>query len=154
MDLWGISRKKAVIINLLGITILSVPCALGFNVLSAIEPLGPGTNIMDLEDFLVSNNLLPIGSLVYLLFCVSKNGWGFDNFLNEANAGEGIKFPKVFRIYMTYILPLIVVGIYLKGYWDYFSDKGWQYLVVWMGVAVAILFFVSWIVFSKKKEKN
>ena len=77
-----------------------------------------GKNIMDLEDFLVSNNLLPLGSLVYLLFCVTRYGWGWDNFLKEANTGEGIKFPggKAFKFYLTYILPLVVLFIFVQGY--------------------------------------
>ena len=85
----GLVKNKAVIVNIILITVLSVTCILGFNVLSDITPLGAGTNIMDLEDFLVSNNLLPLGSLVYLLFCTRKNGWGWDNFMAEANAGVG-----------------------------------------------------------------
>ena len=94
IDLWGWSRKKAVLINIVAIMLLSLPCILGFNVLSDIQPLGPGTNIMDLEDFLVSNNLLPMGSLVYLLFCTTRNGWGWDKFIEEANSGKGMGFPR------------------------------------------------------------
>ena len=71
---------------------------------------------MDLEDFIVSNNLLPLGSLVYLLFCVSKYGWGWKNFTDEANAGKGVRFPKWIRVYVTYILPLIVLVIFVQGY--------------------------------------
>lgn len=116
MDLWGFSRKKAVIMNLFLIIILALPCALGFNLWSGFMPLGAGSNIMDLEDFIVSNNLLPLGSLVYLFFCVTRYGWGWDNFLNEANTGKGIKFPKWLRIYVTFILPLIVLFIFVQGY--------------------------------------
>ena len=78
-----------------------------------------GKNIMDIEDFLVSNNLLPIGSLVYLLFCVTRYGWGWDNFIKEANTGAGIKFPtnRIIRVYLTFILPLIVLFIFVQGYW-------------------------------------
>ena len=71
---------------------------------------------MDLEDFIVSNNLLPLGSLVYLLFCVSKYGWGWKNFTTEANTGKGVRFPKWIRVYVTYILPLIVLVIFVQGY--------------------------------------
>ena len=78
--------------------------------------MGPGSNIMDIEDFIVSNNLLPLGSLVYLLFCVSKYGWGWKNFLTEANTGKGMKFPKWIRFYVTFILPLIVLAIFVQGY--------------------------------------
>ena len=116
IDLWGFSRKKAVIMNIFIIIILSLPCALGFNVLSGITPFGAGSNIMDLEDFIVSNNLLPLGSLVYLFFCVTRYGWGWDNFLNEANTGKGMKFPKWIRIYVTYILPIIVIFLFVQGY--------------------------------------
>ena len=123
MDIGGWSRKKAVGVNFVLITVLSLQAILGFNVLSGIQPLGEGSNIMDMEDFLVSSNLLPLGSLVFVLFCVRKNGWGFENFLKEANKGEGIKFPHWIRLYMQYILPLIVVIIYLKGYYDMFSGK-------------------------------
>lgn len=151
MDLWGWKRKKAVAVNIVAIIVLSMPCVLGFNVLSGIQPLGPGSNIMDLEDFLVSNNLLPLGSLVYLTFCTMRNGWGWEKFQKEVNSGDGMRFPKKLRWYMTYVLPLIVVVIYLKGYYDMFSSKGLVYLMPWMTVAVVLLGFVGWIVFSKKK---
>lgn len=116
IDLWGWSRKKAVLINIVLIILLSVPCVLGFNVLSGIQPLGAGSNIMDLEDFIVSNNLLPLGSLVYLLFCVTKVGWGWDNFLEEANTGKGAKFPKWIRGYVTYVLPIVILFVLVQGY--------------------------------------
>lgn len=152
MDLWAWERKKAVIFNMITITLLTIPCILGFNVLSGIQPLGPGTNIMDLEDFLVSNNLLPLGSLIYLLFCVKKNGWGWDNFIKEANCGDGFQFPIALRFYMTYILPFIIIIIYLKGYYDMFQPKGMNYLIPWMGVAFAFLGIIGWLAFSNKKE--
>ena len=98
--------------------VLSIPCILGFSVWSGFQPLGAGTNIMDLEDFIVSNNILPLGSVVYLLFCTHKNGWGWKNFIQEANSGDGLKFPAKVRFYMTHILPWVVVVIYLKGYYD------------------------------------
>lgn len=120
MDLTSCSRAKAVVINLIAIVILSLPCILGFNVLSGFQPLGAGSNVLDLEDFIVSNNLLPLGSLVYLLFCTSRYGWGWKKFCEEANAGEGIKFPKWTRIYVSYILPLIVLFIFVQGYWSKF----------------------------------
>lgn len=121
IDLTGCSRKKAVIYNMIAIIILSMPCVLGFNVLSGFTPLGEGSTILDLEDFIVSNNLLPLGSLVYLLFCTSRYGWGWKNFTEEANAGKGIKFPKWARIYVTYILPIIVLFIFVQGYISKFS---------------------------------
>ena len=120
MDLTGCSRKKAVLVNLIAIILLSLPCILGFNLWSGFQPLGAGKNILDLEDFLVSNNLLPIGSLVYLLFCTSKIGWGWKNFTKEANTGEGLKFPKWARLYVSYVLPVIVLFIFIQGYWSMF----------------------------------
>lgn len=115
MDFWSCSRKKACIINGILMFVLSLPCALGFNVLSGIQPLGSGTSIMDLEDFLVSNLLLPGGSLIFILFCVSRYGWGWDNFVQEANAGKGLKIKKWMRGYMTYVLPVIVAVILILG---------------------------------------
>ena len=159
MDLFGVSRKKAVAVNIVLIIALSMPAILGFNVLSGIEPLGAGSGIMDLEDFLVSNNLLPLGSLVYLMFCTRENGWGWDNFIQEANTGNGKKFPLFVRGYVTYVIPILIVVIYLKGYWDMFAPKAAaennpMLLIGWMCVAVAFLIFIGWITFSgKKKEK-
>ena len=115
MDLTGASRKKVVIANIFIMILLSLPCALGFNVWSGFEPLGAGTGIMDLEDFLVSNLLLPIGSLVFLLFCTTRYGWGWDKFVEEANTGKGLKVPKWTRWYLTYVLPIIVVAIFVIG---------------------------------------
>ncbi len=114
MDLWNWSRKKAVLVNIVAITLLSIPCVLGFNVWSNV--LIFGFSIMDFEDFMVSNNLLPLGSLVYLFFCVSRYGWGWDNFMAEVNMGKGMKFPKWIRFYVTYILPFIVLFIFVQGY--------------------------------------
>ena len=93
-----------------------MPCILGYSVWSFIQPLGAGSTVLDLEDFLVSNNLLPLGSLVYLAFCTTRYGWGWDNFLKEANTGAGVKFPKAVRYYVTYIVPLIVLWIFIRGY--------------------------------------
>lgn len=153
MDIGGWSRKKAVGVNFVLITVLSLPAILGFNVLSGIQPLGEGSNIMDMEDFLVSSNLLPLGSLVFVLFCVRKNGWGFENFLKEANKGEGIKFPHWIRLYMQYILPLIVVIIYLKGYYDMFSGKSTAVFVSWMCFAVLLLFVIFGVsIFTGRKK--
>lgn len=121
MDLTGCSRKKAVLINMAAIIVLSIPCVLGFNVWSGFTPMGPDTNILDLEDFLVSSNLLPLGSLIYLLFCTSKMGWGWKKFQTEVNTGEGIKFPKWARVYVSFILPVIVLFIFVQGYWALFT---------------------------------
>lgn len=116
MDLTGCTRKKAVVYNIVAIILLSTPCVLGFNLWSEFAPMGVGSTILDLEDFIVSSNLLPLGSLIYLMFCTSRYGWGWKNFCAEANTGRGIKFPKWTRIYVTYILPLIVLFIFVQGY--------------------------------------
>ena len=117
-DLWGWSLKKSILINGTLLIILGFPCVLGMTDWASFQIGGKG--IMDIEDFLVSNNLLPIGSLIYLLFCVTRYGWGWDNFLEEANTGAGLKFPKnkAIRLYLTYVLPLIVLYIFVQGYWS------------------------------------
>lgn len=116
-DKWGWSRKKSCIINFVLMLLLSVPCILGFNLLSGFEPLGPGSNIMDLEDFIISNNILPLGSLAYVLFCSwSKWGWGWQSFLKEANTGKGAKFPSWLFIYVKWIMPIILLILWGQGY--------------------------------------
>lgn len=120
MDLWGWTRKKAVVINGIAIIILSMPCVLGFNLWSDVAPFGTGSTIQDLEDFIISNNLLPLGSLVYLLFCVTRYGWGWKNFIEEADSGNGLHFPKWSRAYVTFVLPIIVLIIFVMGYYDKF----------------------------------
>ncbi|MBP3927549.1 MAG: sodium-dependent transporter [Clostridium sp.] len=120
-DLTGCNVRTAVLVNTGAIILLSLPCVLGFNHWSGFTPFGPGSGVLDLEDFLVSNNLLPLGSLVYLLFCTSRYGWGYENFLTEANAGAGLKFPRGMRIYVSYVMPLIVLTIFVQGYVAFFS---------------------------------
>ena len=120
MDLTGWSRKKTAANNIVLMILLSLPCVLGFNVWSGFQPFGPGSNVLDLEDFLVSNLWLPLGSLVYLLFCTSRYGWGWKNFQNEANDGGGIKVRDGIRFYVSYILPLIVLVIFVLGIRDKF----------------------------------
>ncbi len=119
-DLTGWSRRKTCIVNCLLMLVLSLPCVFGFNLLSGLHPLGGGTNIMDLEDFLVSNILLPLGSLIYVLFCTCKKGWGWKNFLEEANTGKGMKFPAAVRVYVSYILPVMIAGLFVYGIVTYF----------------------------------
>jgi len=121
MDLWGWSRKKASIINAFLIIVLSIPCILGFNVLSWFQPLGKGTMILDLEDFILSYNLLPLGSLIYLLFCVTRYGWGFDNYLKEVNTGKGVKLPRALKGYFQWVLPVIIIIVLIQGYINFFS---------------------------------
>ncbi|MDB8777398.1 MULTISPECIES: sodium-dependent transporter [unclassified Ruminococcus] len=153
MDRKGWSRGKAVIVNMVAMILLSLPAVFGFNILSGIQPLGAGTNIMDLEDFIVSNNILPLGSVVFVMFCVSKYGWGWKRFIKEADTGEGLKFPANVQKYMLYVISAIVVVIYLKGYYDMFSPKGPVVLTVWMLVSLLVLGLVGWIIFGKNKTK-
>ena len=122
MDRNGWSRKKAVIVNIVLVLVLSIPCTLGFNIWSNIVIPKIG-NIQDIEDFIVSNNLLPLGSLVYLVFCTSRYGWGFDNFIQEANTGSGIKFPHALKFYVSCILPMIAIVIWAVGYLQKFILK-------------------------------
>lgn len=114
-DLFGWGRKKACIVNGILLFVLSLPCCLGFNLLSFIQPLGEGSTIMDLEDFLVSNIILPLGSLVMILFCTTKKGWGWDNYIAEANTGKGLRLRKFLRGYMTYVLPAMVLVLFVIG---------------------------------------
>lgn len=120
-DLTGCSIKKAAIINAVVIIVLSLPCVFGFNIWSSFQPFGSGSTIQDLEDFIVSNNILPLGSLIYLIFCTSRYGWGFNNFMKEVNTGKGMRFPKAIRFYVTWILPIIVLVIFIQGYWSKFA---------------------------------
>lgn len=115
MDLTGWDRKKTGLICTVCMFILSLPCLLGFNVLSSIQPLGPDTGIMDLEDFIVSNLLLPGGSLIFVLFCTLRYGWGWDNFVAEADTGKGMKMANWMRPYMTVGLPIIILVILIVG---------------------------------------
>lgn len=121
MELFNWSRKKACIINGIALFVLSLPCILGFSVWKSFAPLGEGTNIMDLEDFLVSNILLPIGSLLFVLFCTTRYGWGWKKFMEEANEGKGLKIAKWMRPYMTFVLPVIIIIIFLIGLWNFFK---------------------------------
>lgn len=116
MDLFHWSRKKSCLFNLIALIVLSLPCVFGYNIWSAFHPMGAESTILDLEDFMVSNVILPIGSLIYLLFCVTRYGWGFDKYLQEANTGEGLKIPKGIRIYVTYILPVLLILLILQGW--------------------------------------
>lgn len=118
-DLFKCSRKKACFCNFLLMLVLALPCVLGFNLLSNIvQPMGEGSTIMDFEDFLVSNILLPLGSLCYVLFCTSKRGWGWKNFENEANTGKGVKVQKWMYGYMKYVLPLMILVVFVFGMID------------------------------------
>ncbi len=121
MDVSKMSRKKACLLNCILLLILSLPCIFGFNLWKDVSILGNGTNIMDFEDFLVSNIILPLGALIYVLFCVTRYGFGWDNFVNEANQGKGIKVARFMKGYMTYVLPAIIFIIFVIGIINYFS---------------------------------
>ena len=114
VDMFGMERKKAVWINGVIILIASLPCVFGYNIWSDLHLIG-GRDVLDSEDFIVSNLLLPIGSLIYLLFCVTKYGWGFDNYMKECNDGEGLKFGKFLKPYFQFILPVLILILVIQG---------------------------------------
>ena len=115
MDLFGWNRKKASIINCIAMLILVLPCILGFNVLDGFQPFGEGTNVLDLEDFIVSYLILPFGALLFTIFCTTRYGWGWDNFKKEANEGRGLKVAEWMRPYVTYVLPVIIGILFVSG---------------------------------------
>lgn len=114
IDMFNMSRTKSVIINAIIMLIGCLPCIFGFNLLSGFNILGKG--VLDIEDFAVSNILLPVGAFLYSLFCSTKFGWGFDGYLNECNQGEGIKFPRFFKPYIKYVLPVLVLIVFISGF--------------------------------------
>ena len=120
-DLFGWSKKKSCLIDGIALSVLSIPCILGFNVLSGFTPFGGTSSVLDLEDFLVSNILLPIGSLLFVLFCVTRYGWGWDKFVAEANEGKGLKVAKWMRPYMTFVLPVFVLALFVFGMINFFA---------------------------------
>lgn len=152
MESFKWDRKKAVSINIVLVILLSMPAVLGFNLLSGVQPIGAGSSIMDLEDFLVSYNILPLGSLLFILFTVKKNGWGWDNFVKEADTGAGIRYPAFAKQYIRFGVPAIIVVIYLKGYYDMFAKYGTATLVFWMCVAVAFLALIFSFTTNKRKK--
>ena len=115
-------RRRATWLHAVGIWVCSLPCALGFNLLADFQPLGPGTCVLDLEDFLISNNILPLGGLFFLLFCCLRRGWGWDSFIAEVDQGIGMKFPRWLRGYVTYVLPCLIIFVFVMGY----VDKFWK----------------------------
>ena len=123
MDQWGWSRKKTVVIEGIGVFVLSIPCVLGFNVWSSIQTLPgvEGSSFIDLWDFIVSYTLLPVGSLIFALFCAHRFGWGWDSFIKEANSGEGMKFPVGLKFYCGVVLPLIILVVLVVGYVQLFG---------------------------------
>lgn len=115
MELKGWSRKKTSFINIFIVFLGSLPCVFGFNILSGFQPLGTGSNILDLEDFFVSNIALPLGSIIYVLFCTTRYGWGRDKYFAEVNEGTGIKMPKFLSPYLTYVIPVIILSLMIYG---------------------------------------
>lgn len=126
MDKWGWTRRRAVLVNGVLVVVLSLPCALGFNVLSGVTIPAIG-DIQSIEDFIVSNNMLPLGSLIFVLFCTTRRGWGWKNFLAEADAGRGMRFPAWSRLWLKYGIPALIVVIFIMGY----APK----VAVWLGLA-------------------
>ena len=115
MDQWGTPRKKACLVNGVLLAVLSMPCVLGFNVLAGFTVPGIG-DIQAIEDFLVSNNILPWGGLLLVLFCTRKSGWGWEGFLAEADTGSGLKFPRWARGYVAYVIPVGMLIVFAMGY--------------------------------------
>ncbi len=151
MDLFGWTRGKAIIVNLIAIITLSMPCILGFNLWAGFQPFGDQTVVLDLEDFILSKNLLPLGAIVYLIFLTAEHGWGWQNFLDEVNAGKGLKYPNL-KLYTGVILPLIILIVYVKGYLDFFAGAG---LSPYLAVAISSVVLVAFglIIFSRSKRK-
>ena len=114
MDSFGWSRRRSVWFNCILLLVLSMPCVLGYNVWKNVHIIG-GRDVLDSEDFLVSNLLLPLGSLVYLLFCVTRWGWGFDNYLEETNTGAGMRMSRKLKPYFQFILPILILVILIQG---------------------------------------
>jgi NSS family neurotransmitter:Na+ symporter len=149
-DLWDVERKKASLINIVIVILGSMPCVLGFNMWAGVHPFGPESGIMDLEDFIVSNNLLPLGSLLFVLFCCMRYGWGWNSFLEEVNAGSGMKFPAL-KGYMLFVLPAIILIVYIKGCIDFFAGQGLSMTAAIIYEAIVLLIFV-YLIFVRKKD--
>lgn len=151
---FGWTRKKAVLVNIVAIMILSLPCALGFNVLSGFQPFGAGTTVQDLEDFILSNTLLPLGSLLYLLFCTSRYAWGWDSYYEEVNSGKGLKLPRWTKGYLTYVLPLIIIFILIQGFIEKLGFPANYLLPALCLIYPLYLLLQARIVYKKKEQKQ
>lgn len=116
VDVWKMPRRRAVVFHTILMWLLSLPCALGGSYLAFFQPFGPGSSVLDLEDFLLSNNILPLGGCLFLLFCTARRGWGWNAFITETDQGAGLKFPAFMRGFLTWILPIIVLGLFVAGY--------------------------------------
>lgn len=121
MDTYGMPRTRSTVLNGVCLWLLSLPCALGFNVLSSFTPFGKGSSVLDLEDFIISNNLLPLGALMITLFCTLRCGWGWDGFRDEANRGVGMRVHPALRFYLRWILPPVILILFVMGYVDRFG---------------------------------
>lgn len=121
MDLTGCTRAKSASVNFVLLAVLALPCIFGFNLWQDFHPLGSGTSVLDLEDFLLSNNLMPLGSLIFVLFCTRRYGWGWDKFMDEMSIGKGLAYPRRTRVYISYVLPVIVLVIFIGGYISFFK---------------------------------
>lgn len=154
IDLFGWERRKALCVNMFGIAICSMPAVLGYNMWSGVQLLGEGSTIMDVEDFLVSYNILPLGALLFVLFCTKKNGWGFSNFADEVDKGTGKAFPRGLKAYMQYILPAIILVVYFKGYYDMFKGRELPVFITWMVIAVLFVAFIFYLSTSKSKTEE
>lgn len=151
-ELLGWDRPKAAWFVFALIALGSIPCVLGFNLWSSFQPLGPGTGVLDLEDFIVSNNLLPLGGLTFVLFCTRKNGWGWTHFLEEVNQGAGRNLADRWKLYYTYGLPLVILAIYLKGYDALFAKQGGEVLIKWLALAFLFLAWIFWSAAGKGRK--
>ena len=154
IELFNIKRSKSVFINMGIIIVCAIITIFGYNYFSGFQPFGEGSTIMDLEDFILSYNILPLGCLIFVLFCTAKNGWGFDNFLKEVNSGKGMKFPALIKNYMKYILPIIIIAVYLKGYDDMFAKYDLTVRIIMLALAVVMLAATIFISGIFKKSKN
>ncbi len=120
MDVLGWQRRASIAVHAVIMAVLMMPCILGFNAWSGFTPFGPGSNVLDLEDFIISTNLLPLGSLMMLIFCTSRYGWGWNSFIAEADKGDGPRYPHWLRGYLTYVLPLVILVLFVNGYIEKF----------------------------------
>lgn len=160
MDRFEWTRKKSTLVSGVLVTVLSLPCVFGYNIWSKIQLLGEGSTVLDFEDFIVSNNMLPLGSLAFILFCTSKNGWGFEKFIAEVNAGKGLRIPAnaFTKFYMTWLLPLVIIAVYLKGYYDMFKPETGYDARFFGWMAFALLFLAAIITISllggKKRRES
>lgn len=121
VEVFNISRLRSVVINCIVILILGIPCLLGYNVWKDVHPIGPQSTILDAYDFVLSKNILPFGTLCYILYISYKRGWGFDNYFKEVNQGQGIKISYLAKYYYMTVLPIVVIALFIMGYVEFFN---------------------------------